>query len=143
MVEQIANNNDQTSQVASFGKGIKEIDLQDNPPIHAFPQETQMPWIHLQLLGKATTEAEKEKCKKEGQCFKCGKQGHLAKNCPDQKPRAQTTVTEKSDTASIATAKFPTPAKIAGFLNQFSTSDKEEFVKSMRELGEDVGFQEA
>jgi hypothetical protein len=37
IVEQIANNNDQTSQAASFGKGIKEIDLQDKLPICAFP----------------------------------------------------------------------------------------------------------
>jgi hypothetical protein len=59
------------------------------------------------VAWKATTEAEKEKCKKEGQCFECGKQGHLAWNCPDQKPCAQATVTEESNTTSIATAKSP------------------------------------
>jgi hypothetical protein len=35
------------------------------------------------VTRKATMEAEKEKCKKEGQCFECGKQWHLAWNCPD------------------------------------------------------------
>jgi hypothetical protein len=50
------------------------------------------------------------------------------------------TTTEESDITSIATTKSPTPAEIAGFLNQFSTTDKEEFIKSMRELEEDMGF---
>jgi hypothetical protein len=95
------------------------------------------------VVHKAMTEAEKEKCKREGRCFECGKQGHLAWNCPDQKPCAWAATTEESDTTTIATTKSPTPAEIARFLNQFSTSDKEEFIKSMRELGEDVGFQEA
>jgi hypothetical protein len=34
-------------------------------------------------------------------------------------------------------------AEIARFLTQFSTTDKEEFIKSMRELEENMGFQEA
>jgi hypothetical protein len=59
---------------------------------------------------------------------------------PDWKPCAWAATTKESDTTSIATVKSPTPAEIAGFLNQFSISDKEEFVKSMRELGENVGF---
>jgi hypothetical protein len=64
-------------------------------------------------------------------------------NCLDWKPHAQAATTKKSDITSIATTKSPTPAEIAGFLNQYSTINKEEFIKSMRELGEDVGFQEA
>jgi hypothetical protein len=95
------------------------------------------------VVHKAMTEAEKEKCKREGRCFECGKQGHLTRNCPDQKPCAWAATTEESNTTTIAITKSPTPAEIARFLNQFSTSDKEEFIKSMRELGENVGFQEA
>jgi hypothetical protein len=136
MVEQIADNNDQTSQVASFGKGIKEINPQDKPPVHAFSQETQMPWIHLQSLRKQQQRPKKRNAKKKADVSNVA-------NKDTSHRTAQTAVTEESDTTSIATAKTPTPAEIAGFLNQFSISDKEEFVMSMRELGEDVGFQEA
>jgi hypothetical protein len=47
MVEQTTNNNEQTSQADSFGKGIKEINQQDNPLVHASHQESWTPWIYL------------------------------------------------------------------------------------------------
>ncbi len=34
-----------------------------------------------------TTEDDAEKRRKEGQCFTCNKQGHIARNCPDKKKR--------------------------------------------------------
>ena len=36
-----------------------------------------------------TTEDDAEKCQKEGQCFTCNKQGHIARNCPDKKKKPQ------------------------------------------------------
>ena len=41
---------------------------------------------------------------KEGRCFKCRKQGHLARDCPTHKSDEQ-----KSDKKSISTAKIETP----------------------------------
>jgi hypothetical protein len=35
------------------------------------------------VAQKAITEADKEKHWKEGHCFKCSKQGHMAQDCPD------------------------------------------------------------
>ena len=49
---------------------------------------------------------------------------------------------KKSETTTVAAVKTPSPAEIARLLTQFSTTNREEFVKSMRELGENVGFQE-
>jgi Retrotransposon gag protein len=38
------------------------------------------------VARKATTDAEKEQHRKEGRCFECSQQGHLARNCPNRKP---------------------------------------------------------
>jgi hypothetical protein len=35
-------------------------------------------------LRKATTETEEQRYRREGRCFKCSKQGHLARNCLDR-----------------------------------------------------------
>ena len=43
--------------------------------------------MDVDVIRKATTEAEKDKCRKEGRCFNCGRQGHLSRFCPDKKPR--------------------------------------------------------
>ncbi len=34
-------------------------------------------------------EDDAEKCRKEGQCFTCNKQGHISRNCPDKKNKPQ------------------------------------------------------
>jgi hypothetical protein len=38
--------------------------------------------------GKATTEEQKTQCRKEGHCYECNKQGHMARDCPSKKSRA-------------------------------------------------------
>ena len=40
---------------------------------------------------KAMTKEEKRQYREKGRCFECGKQGHLARNCPDKKTRVRTT----------------------------------------------------
>ena len=37
---------------------------------------------------RANTEAEKEKWRKEGRCFECDYQGHMARECPHKKRKA-------------------------------------------------------
>jgi hypothetical protein len=43
------------------------------------------------------TDADREKYRKEGRCFRCREKGHMARNCP------------KNDKAIIKTADVPTP----------------------------------
>jgi hypothetical protein len=38
--------------------------------------------------GKATTEEQKAKFCKEGHCYKCERQGHMARDCPSKKSKA-------------------------------------------------------
>ena len=45
--------------------------------------------------GKATTKEQKIKFRLKGRCFKCKKQGHIARNCPTKKTKAQSTKVEE------------------------------------------------
>ena len=45
-------------------------------------------------VRKAVTDAEKQKHREQGCCYKCSKQGHIARNCPDQGPRVKATTSE-------------------------------------------------
>ena len=93
-------------------------------------------------VWKATTEAEKEKARKEGRCFECRKQGHLAQNCPDRKPRVRTTEIKEA-AKKEEEVKTPSPANIAKWLQCSSKEDKASFIKAMAEVGEDMGFLKA
>jgi hypothetical protein len=39
-------------------------------------------------VRRAYTEAQKDQYKKEGRCFECNKQGHMARECPNKKTQA-------------------------------------------------------
>ena len=93
-------------------------------------------------VRRATTETEKEKARKEGWCFECGKQGHLAQNCSDRRPRARTAEVEEI-VAKKEETKAPSPADITKWLRQSSEEDKASFIKAMAEAGEDMGFLKA
>jgi len=45
------------------------------------------------VICKATNDKEHEKYHKTGQCFECGKQGHLVRDCPNKKTCACMTCT--------------------------------------------------
>jgi len=38
--------------------------------------------------GKTTTEEQKAKFCKEGRCYECERQGHIARDCPSKKSKA-------------------------------------------------------
>jgi hypothetical protein len=59
------------------------------------------------VVRKASSDKEKEEYRKEGRCYECGKQGHLARDCPNRKnrqpqsPHARTTKAEKNQTDNL------------------------------------------
>jgi hypothetical protein len=95
------------------------------------------------VARKATTNAEKEQHRKEGRCFECSQQGHLAHNCPNRKPRAWATDAGTEKLTTPEEQKSYTPVEAAAFIKKFSDEEREEFVKSLQALGEDAGFQVA
>jgi hypothetical protein len=95
------------------------------------------------VARKATTDAKKEQHHKEGWCFKCSQQDHLACNCPNRKPCVWTADARVEKLTTLEEQKFYTPAEAAAFIKKFSDEEREEFVKSLQALGEDAGFQMA
>jgi hypothetical protein len=95
------------------------------------------------VARKATTNAEKEQHRKEGHCFECSQQGHLAQNCPNRKPRVQAANAGTKKSTTLEEQKTYTPTEAVAFIKKFSDEEREEFVKSLQALGEDAGFQVA
>jgi hypothetical protein len=63
-------------------------------PPHCLPQRNPNA-IDVDIVWKAMKEAEKEQHCKEGQCYECSKQGHIAHSCPLRKSKVHTTWVEK------------------------------------------------
>jgi hypothetical protein len=64
---------------------------------------------------------EREKLAKEGRCFHCKKQGHIARNCPD-KPKRTTTFTQKNKGKQT----LGTKVSLAEVVDDREDKDKEE-----------------
>jgi len=56
--------------------------------------------MDLSVIRKATTEKEKEEYCCTSQCFHCGKQGHLARDCPSKPARTRTVQIEDSQSTT-------------------------------------------
>jgi len=71
--------------------------------------------MDLSVIRKATTDREKEEYRCMGRCFHCGKQGHLACDCPSKPVRARAVQIEDSQsTISSDNSSFaPTPSLAA------------------------------
>jgi len=103
---------------------------------------------------KANTDKEKEEYHKTGRCFKCGKQGHLARLCPTKKNRQnpfnctqnnRVVDIEDDDTASEVDnhAYHWDPEVLAQHAMKFSDADRDTFVRKLQDLGAEMGFLEA
>ena len=97
--------------------------------------------MDLSVIHKATTDKEKEEYRRTGRCFQCGKQGHLAHNCPSKPARARTVQIEdsQSTTSSNNSSFTPTPS-LAAQVACLTEEDRGVFMDEMRSLGEDMDF---
>ena len=59
------------------------------------------------------SEEDREKLRKEGRCFRCKKQGHLSRSCPDKPSQVRGNPEEDSEEETIqaTTSKTPPPPK--------------------------------
>jgi len=104
---------------------------------------------------KANTDRDKEEYRKTGRCFECGKQGHLARNCPTKKnrpnpfTRPQTnqsaSVEEADDTESEvdSQAYHWNSEVLAQRAMKFTDEDRDAFVRKLHDLGAETGFLDA
>jgi len=97
--------------------------------------------MDLSVIRKATTDKEKEEYRRTGRCFQCGKQGHLARDCPSKPAQARTVQIEDSQsTMSSDDSSFaPTPS-LAVRVARLTKEDRGAFMDEMRSLGEDMDF---
>jgi len=97
--------------------------------------------MDLSVIRKATTEKEKEEYRRTGRCFQCGKQGHLARDCPSKPARARTVqIEDNQSTASSDNSSFAPTLSLAARVARLTEEDRGAFMDEMRSLGEDMDF---
>jgi DNA-directed RNA polymerase specialized sigma24 family protein len=102
--------------------------------------------MQVDTIRKATTDAEKEQHCKEGRCFECSQQGHLARNCPKRPPcppcaRAVTEdKKEEEDKASEPTSKDLTARKAAETILGLNENQRATFIRAMVDGGQDFSL---
>jgi hypothetical protein len=93
-------------------------------------------------VRKAVTEADKQKHRAEGRCYKCSKQGHLARDCPNRRPRVKA-VSEapKTETPKISElSDFSNGETLADHALKLTDEARDAFVKRVMMMGEEMGF---
>jgi len=93
------------------------------------------------VVCKATTKKEKEEYCRTGRCFHCGKQGHLAHDCPNKPARAHTVQIEDNQlTTSSDNSSFTPTMSLTAQVACLTEEDCGAFMDEMRSLGEDMDF---
>jgi hypothetical protein len=107
------------------------------------------------VIYKVSSNKEKEEYHKEGCCYECGKQGHLACDCPNcknhqQQSRAHANKLDKAPTANLIefddegmAMDTPETLSVAARVLHFSEQECNEFMDYMQKNGEDLDFQDA
>jgi len=110
------------------------------PPCPRLPPRNEDA-MDLSVIRKATTNKEKEEYRRTGRCFHCGKQGHLARDCPSKPARARTVQIEDSQSiTSSDNSSFATTPSLAARVARLTEEDRGAFMDEMRSLGEDMDF---
>ena len=98
---------------------------------------------------------EKQEYHTAGRCFKCRRQGHLARDCPNKKRTSAHTVQiqEGSNLIDLSDNVPATPPPIplssnsthslAARVAHLSEEERNAFIDEMNSLGENLGFQNA
>jgi hypothetical protein len=100
------------------------------------------------LAGKATTEEEKAKFHSEGCCYECGRQGHMAQDCPSKKSKAhgvKLTEGSKQDIINDLASRPPWSVKdMIAYTTKFSEEERTAFIQGLQdddeETTDDPGF---
>ena len=116
------------------------------PPRPCLPPQDDNAMDTSAVIRKATNDKEREEYRKTGRCFKCGKQGHLVRDCPNKKPRActiRTVQVQNDDDESVTSDSPPATTSLAARVAHLSEEDRCAFMDEMHSLGEDMDFQAA
>jgi hypothetical protein len=100
--------------------------------------------------GKATTEEQKAKFRKEGRCYECERQGHMARDCPSKKSKARSAELIDMSKQDIIDDLANRPAwSVTDMIVRTTTFSEEErtaFIQGLQkdeETTDDPGFLEA
>jgi Retrotransposon gag protein len=114
---------------------------QGKNPTRYTPRDPNAMDTSADTIRKAVTDADKLKHRQEGRCYECSKQGHVARNCPDRKPRARKTEVEDVNETKAATGKVENlddGETLADYALKLSDDSREAFIrKIMGTSGED------
>ena len=93
--------------------------------------------------GKSTTEEQKAKFRKEGRCYECERQGHMARDCPTKKPKIR-----KNEVVEQLQEQAPWSVKdMIARATKFSDEERLAFIQGLQGEEEtetnDPGFLEA
>ena len=102
------------------------------------------------LAGKATTEEQKVKFHKEGRCYECERQGHMARDCPSKKPKVRSAeLTDLSKQDIIDDLANRPPWSVTDMIvraTKFSEEERTTFIQGLQDdedTTDDLGFLEA
>jgi hypothetical protein len=97
----------------------------------------------------ALSDDEVAQLRKEGKCFKCRRQGHIGRNCPNQNSQIRATDTNKtSDTSqdatntSIASSGVPKTDGPSHFIKKINAQELVELVRGMDQGEKDKVIQD-